>query len=416
MARDHWFKDAKYGLFIHWGIYSMLGGVYKGEKIPYGAEWIMKNAEIPLQEYRKLAETFNPVDFDAEDIVGKAKKWGMKYIVFTAKHHDGFAMYHSEVSDYNIMNTPFQRDPLKELAEECRKQGIILGIYYSQMQDWEDENGWGNEWDFKPDKEKDFEKYFYNKVKPQVKELLTNYGKVGIMWFDTPYVMPVQLCEELRAYTKSLQPDCLVNGRIGYKLGDYRQMSDYEIPVLSFPGDWETPMTLNDTWGYSRVDHNWKSAADVLYKLVDVVGKGGNLLLNIGPDEKGKVPEGSCKVLDEAGRWLDLNGESIYKCNLNMDFQYEISWGRVTGNDSKMFLHVFKYPEFPYEILITGLKTKIKKVTILDNCEELQFFQSYEPARDEYRFRVLLPKNGKLDKDMVLCAEYEGEIEIQKLE
>lgn len=180
MARDHWFKDAKYGLFIHWGIYSMLGGVYKGEKIPYGAEWIMKNAEIPLQEYRKLAETFNPVDFDAEDIVRKAKKWGMKYIVFTAKHHDGFAMYHSEVSDYNIMNTPFQRDPLKELAEECRKQGIILGIYYSQMQDWEDENGWGNEWDFKPDKEKDFEKYFYNKVKPQVKELLTNYGEVGL--------------------------------------------------------------------------------------------------------------------------------------------------------------------------------------------------------------------------------------------
>ena len=160
MARDHWFKDAKYGLFIHWGIYSMLGGVYKGEKIPYGAEWIMKNAEIPLQEYRKLAETFNPVDFDAEDIVGKAKKWGMKYIVFTAKHHDGFAMYHSEVSDYNIMNTPFQRDPLKELAEECRKQGIILGIYYSQMQDWEDENGWGNEWDFKPDKEKDLKNIF----------------------------------------------------------------------------------------------------------------------------------------------------------------------------------------------------------------------------------------------------------------
>lgn len=416
MIRDHWFKDAKYGLFIHWGIYSLLGGTYQGKKIPYGTEWIMKNARIPLKEYRKLADMFNPVEFDAAQIVGKAKEWGMKYLVFTAKHHDGFAMYDSEVSEYNIMNTPFQRDPLKELAEECHKQGMILGIYYSQMQDWEDENGWGNEWDFKPDKEKDFEKYFYNKVKPQVKELLTNYGEVGIMWFDTPYVMPVHLCRELKEYTKSLQPHCLVNGRIGYKLGDYRQMSDNEIPVLSFPGDWETPMTLNDTWGYSHTDHNWKTSSDVLYKLVDVVGKGGNLLLNIGPDEKGRIPEGSVKVLDEVGRWLDVNGESIYQCNMNMDFQYQISWGKVTGKDGKIFLHVFKYPQFPYEILITGLKTKIKKVTILENNEALQFFQSYEPARDEYRFRVLLPEDGKLDKDMVLCAEYEGEIDIQKLD
>lgn len=416
MIRDNWFKDAKYGLFIHWGIYSILGGVYQEKKIPYGAEWIMKNAKIPFKEYQKLADIFNPVDFNAADIVSKAKRWGMKYLVFTAKHHDGFAMYDSKVSDYNIMNTPFKRDPLKELAEECHKQGIILGIYYSQMQDWEDENGWGNDWDYRPDTEKDFEKYFYNKVKPQIKELLTNYGDVGIMWFDTPYVMPVQLCEELKEYTKSLQPDCLINGRIGYKLGDYRQMSDNEIPLLSFPGDWETPMTLNDTWGYSKVDHNWKSASDVLYKLVDVVGKGGNLLLNIGPDEKGDIPGGSVEVLDEAGRWLDVNGESIYECNVKMDFQYQISWGKVTGREGKLYLHVFKYPHFPYEILITGLKTRIKKVSILESGRPLQFFQSYEPARDEYRFRVLLPENGKLDKDMVLCAEYEGAIEIQELD
>lgn len=420
MICDNWFKDAKYGLFIHWGIYALLGGVYRGEKVPYGAEWIMKNAGIPFEEYRKLAEIFNPVAFDAGEIVRKAKSWGMKYIVFTAKHHDGFAMYDSKVSDYSIMNTPFKRDPLKELSRECQKQGIVLGIYYSQMQDWEDENGWGNDWDFKPDKEKNFQQYFRGKVLPQVKELLSNYGNIGMMWFDTPYVMPMELCRELKEFTKSLQPECLVNGRIGYKLGDYRQMSDNEIPVLSFPGNWETPMTLNETWGYSSVDNSWKSASEVLYKLVDVVGKGGNLLLNIGPDEKGSLPAECEKVLNQVGKWFEVSGESIYDCNLTLDFQYQIGWGKVTARNHKMFLHVFKYPRFPYEILITGLKTKIDKVYMLKNKKALRFFQSYEPARDEYRFRVLLPDNEDIDLDMelylVICAEYQGEIEIQKLD
>lgn len=416
MRSDNWFKDAKYGLFIHWGIYAALGGIYQGEKVPYGAEWIMRNARIPGKEYRRLAEQFNPVDFHAEEIVRKAKEWGMKYLVFTAKHHDGFAMYDSKVSDYNIMNTPFGRDPLKELADECQKQGMVLGIYYSQMQDWEDENGWGNDWDYKKDEEKDFEKYFYGKVEPQVRELLTNYGEVGIMWFDTPYVMPVELCKELKRFVKDLQPDCLINGRIGYKLGDYRQMSDNEIPVLSFPGAWETPMTLNDTWGYSSIDHNWKSAKDVLYKLVDVAGKGGNLLLNIGPDERGRIPQKSIEVLDEAGEWIRVNGESIYGCNSRLDFQYEIRWGKITGKNKKLFLHVFEYPEFPYEILVTGLRTKVTDVYMLEDKRQLEFYQSYEPARDEYRFRVILPETAKLNKDLVICAEYEGEINIQKLD
>lgn len=416
MRQEKWFKDAKYGLFIHWGIYAELGGIYQGRQVPYGTEWIMRNARIPEKEYRKLAENFNPADFDAAQIVRKAKEWGMKYLVFTAKHHDGFAMYDSKVSDYNIMFTPFGRDPLKELAEECTKQGMILGIYYSQMQDWEDENGWGNDWDYKKDEEKDFEKYFYNKVEPQVKELLTNYGEVGIMWFDTPYVMPVELCRELKRFVKELQPECLINGRIGYKLGDYRQMSDNEIPVLFFPGDWETPMTLNDTWGYSKVDHNWKSAEDVIHKLVDVTGKGGNLLLNIGPDEKGRVPAKSCQILDEVGKWLKVNQESIYGCNSKLDFQYEIRWGKITGKDKKLYLHVFEYPEFPYEILVTGLRTKITSVYKLEGKRPLEFYQSYEPARDEYRFRVLLPEEEKEWKNVVVCAEYDGEIDIQELE
>ncbi len=413
---ENWFKDAKYGLFIHWGIYAALGGVYHGKQVPYGAEWIMKNARIPLEEYRKLAETFNPVEFSAKEVVRRAKTWGMKYIVFTAKHHDGFAMYDTKVSDYNIMQTPFGRDPLKELAMECNKQGLILGIYYSQMQDWEDKNGWGNNWDYWPDEEKNFEEYFNRKVKPQVKELLTNYGDIGIMWFDTPYVMPYELCQELKELVKSVQPKCLVNGRIGYKLGDYRQMSDNEIPVLSYMDKWETPMTLNDTWGYSGVDHNWKSAQDVVNKLVNVVGKGGNLLLNIGPDELGRIPRESCTILDKAGRWIRENGKSIYGCSLKLDFPYENRWGKITGKKNELFLHVFNYPKFPYEILVTGLKTEIKKVYLLKDKIPLTFYQSYEPARDEYRFRVILPGDGEIDMDLVVCAEYDDEIVIQELE
>lgn len=417
MMNSNWFKDSKYGLFIHWGLYASLGGIYQERVIPFaGTEWIMRTAKIPYEEYSKLADTFNPNNFDAKDIVTKAKKWGMKYLVFTAKHHDGFAMYDSKVSDYTCVKSPFGRDPLKELADECKEQGIILGIYYSQMQDWEDENGWGNEWDFKPNAEKDFEKYFNNKVKPQVKELLTNYGEVGLVWFDTPYTMPIELCEELRDYVKSIQPDCLVNGRIGYRLGDYRQMGDNQIPVLSFPGKWETPMTMNHTWGFSKVDENWKTSGDVISKLVDVVGKGGNLLLNIGPDENGNVPEPCVKALDGVGEWLETNGDSIYNCNETIDFQYVTPWGKVTGKDGRMFLHILKFPDFPFEVFITGIKPRINKVYLLDTKEDLRYEQSYEQARDEFRFRFALPESRKAETGLIVCAEYEGEMEIQVLQ
>lgn len=407
-----WFKDAKYGLFIHWGLYALLGGVYKGKQAPYGAEWIMKNAGVPLAEYRKLKDMFNPVEFDAEYVVKKAKEWGMKYIVFTAKHHDGFAMYDSKESEYNIMHTPYGKDVVKQLANACRKQDMIFCIYYSQMQDWEDENGWGNTWDFKPDQEKDFEKYFYGKVIPQVDELLSNYGDIGIMWFDTPYVMPEKLCRKLRDYVKKKQPNCLVSGRIGYRLGDYQEIPDNEIPLLPYRGLWETPMTLNDTWGYSKVDDNWKSARDVLFKLTDVVGKGGNVLLNIGPDEMGRIPEESCRVLDEVGEWLKVNGAGIYEGNVVVDFPYENRWGKITVSENKLYLHVFNYPKFPYEILVTGLKTKVTDVYLQKSGECLTYYQSYEPARDEHRFRVILPESFGMDEVIVVCAEYEGKIEL----
>ncbi len=409
-THKNWFQEAKYGLFIHWGLYAMMGGVFNGRKVPYGAEWIMKNAEIPLAEYRKLQEKFLPVNFNADSWIRQAAQWGMKYVVFTAKHHDGFAMYDSKVSDYNIMHTPFGRDVTKELAEACQKYGLTFCVYYSQMQDWENENGWGNTWDFGEDEKKDFKKYFYEKVKPQVKELLVNYGKIGLIWFDTPYTMPKALCRELKDWVKQWQPECLVNGRIGYGLGDYRQMSDNEIPVLAFPRPWETPVTLNETWGYSSVDENWKTPREVIEKLADVAGKGGNLLLNIGPDGTGNIPEGSIKVLDEVGGWLKENGESIYATEAVPDFAYQIRWGRLTMRPGRLYLHVFRYPGFPHEIMLAGLMTKVRRVYILGTGQELTFFQSYEIARDEYRFRVILPPESAEERDLVVCAEVEGPV------
>ena len=325
-------------------------------------------------------------------------------------------MYHSQVSDYNIANTPFGRDAVKELAEACRKHGIVFCCYYSQMQDWADPNGWGNDWDFGPDQEKDFEKYFRDKVKPQVKELLTGYGPLGMIWFDTPYTMPKELCRELRDYVKELQPDCLVSGRVGYGLGDFREIPDNETPVLTFHKPWETPVTMNNTWGYSERDHEWKSAETIQRKLVTICQKGGHLLLNIGPDGTGAVPEGSSLALDEVGAWMEKNGESIYETVGVPDYSYQLRFGQITLKDQNLYLHVFNYPRFPYEIIIVDMPVKVKSVQLLTTGEPLRFIQSYEIARNEYRFRVILPETCPDPMDTVVKVELEEPLRFQELQ
>ena len=413
-SRKEWFRDAKYGMFIHWGLYAELGGIWNGQEFKSATEWIMKNAQIPLAEYKKLVERFNPTKFDAREWVAKAVEYGAKYLCFTAKHHDGFCMYNTEVSDYNIMNTPFGRDVVKELAEACNEAGITFCLYYSQMQDWEDPNGDGNTWDFDKEK-KDFRIYFENKVKPQVKELLTNYGKIGMIWFDTPYDMPYELCLELRDFVYSIQPDCLINGRIGYNLGDYRQMGDNDIPVLGFKGDWETPMTLNNTWGYSYIDENWKSSHKVMKLLTEVAGKGGNLLLNVGPDAKGRIPKGSDKIMSTIGKWLKVNGESIYGTRRCIDFPYQMRWGGMTYKDCTLYMHVLDAAEHTAEIKICNLETPVKRVSLLATGQELTFYQSYEKARDEYRFRVVVKDIGWDPLNTVIKVELEEEPAVHSL-
>jgi alpha-L-fucosidase len=289
-------------------------GAWQGRLIPGLGEWIMHNAPIPLPQYEALAQQFNPVKFDAEAWVQMAEDAGMKYIVITSKHHDGFAMYHSRVSPYNVYDaTPFHRDPLAELAAACARHGIRFGFYYSQAQDWHEPNGAGNNNDFGPDDQKDFDQYLRGKAEPQVRELLSHYGPVCLIWFDTPRMMDVgNRGQRFVDLVHALQPACLIDGRLAPGTGDYTSTGDNAIPSAGPTGDWETPATTNHTWGFKRDDTDWKSPGEILFKLVDIASKGGNYLLNVGPTSEGVIPQEAQDNLRTVGRWLKVNGEAVY--------------------------------------------------------------------------------------------------------
>ena len=322
-ARMRWWREARFGMFIHWGLYSIPAGTWNGKQVPGIGEWIMNSASIPVADYKALAPQFNPTAFNAHDIVALAKSAGMKYIVITSKHHDGFAMFDSKADPFNIVAaTPFHRDPIRELAEECRKQGVKLGFYHSQDQDWTAPGGaalkTGNHdlpthhWD--PKQDGDFASYLHTKAIPQLKELLTNYGEFpAVIWFDTPTQdMTPELAGEIVTLLNQ-HPNLIWNNRLGggYK-GDTETPEQY-IPAKGYPGrDWEACMTMNDTWGYKSYDTNFKSTETLLRNLIDIASKGGNYLLNIGPDSKGNVPPAEIERLHEVGRWLAVNGEAIY--------------------------------------------------------------------------------------------------------
>lgn len=349
LAQDKmaWFKEAKFGMFVHWGPYSVLAGEWKGQHIQPGdeAEWIMQRFNIPVKDYREMARGFNPVKFDAARIAKLAKSAGMKYLVLTAKHHDGFAMFRSQVSKYNIADwSPFGRDVVKELSEACRKEGIRFCVYYSHREDWDDPGGYGNHWDYDPAK-KDFEKYLREKSLPQMRELLTNYGPLGLIWFDRG----IDTTEQARRFINlvhELQPTCLINGRIGNYghelLGDYQNMNDNGMPTGGLDEYWETPQTLNGTWGYSKFDQQWKTPANVVQRMVEIVSKGGNYLLNIGPMADGTIPAPSSAVLEQVGAWMRANGESIYGTSACPVGQFP--WGRCTVKGQRVYLHVFERP------------------------------------------------------------------------
>ncbi|MDD5603052.1 MAG: alpha-L-fucosidase [Eubacteriales bacterium] len=311
-----WFKTAGYGMMIHWGLYSLPAGEWKGRRMNVIGEWAQSYFRIPHSEYGRLAGIFDPILFDADEWVRVAKESGMKYFVITSKHHDGFALFHSKVDKYNLYDaTPFKRDAIAEIAEACHKYGIKLGLYYSQDLDWHEPDGggytaadrncgvmsWTNDWDYPDNSVKKYSNCFENKIKPQVKEILTNYGELCLIWFDTPRTISPEQSRELYDMVKSYQPGCLVNSRIGNGLGDYRSMGDNQIPdEYMKDGLFESPATLNDTWGYKSFDNNWKTPEKVISLRKHLNERGINYLLNVGPDYLGRIPAPAQEILRKA--------------------------------------------------------------------------------------------------------------------
>ncbi|MFZ4521398.1 MAG: alpha-L-fucosidase [Bacteroidales bacterium] len=374
-----WWRDARFGMFIHWGLYAVPAGEWNG-KTGYG-EWIRTSAEIPLEVYDQFRPKFNPVQFDADAWVKMAKDAGMKYIVITSKHHDGFCMFDTKQTDFTIMNTPFKRDPMKELATACRKYGLKFCFYYSIM-DWHHPDYLPRrEWEKTRTAEgADFSKYVPY-MKAELKELLTNYGEIGVLWFDGEWesTWNEKYGKEIYSYVKSLQPNVLVNNRVGAGRLDMEGLTkegafggdfgtpEQQIPATGLPGvDWETCMTMNDHWGYNRADKNFKSTGDIVRMLADIASKGGNYLLNVGPTSAGLIPGESIDRLAAIGNWMKVNGESIYGTTAS-PFS-NLAWGRctqkLTPGGAILYLHVLKWPS-DHKIVLSGVLNNPEKAFLL---------------------------------------------------
>ncbi len=421
-----WWKDAKFGMFIHWGVYSVPAGVYKGHKVKGIGEWIMNRAKIPVAEYKKYAKSFNPVKYDPDAWVALAKEAGMRYMVITSKHHDGFAMFKSKVSDWNMADaTPYHRDVIDALVKAARKQGMHIGLYYSQAQDWCHPGGaairvlatagWPNpdstridkytaehdgHWD--PAQLGSFDTYLDKVAVPQVKEILSRFHP-DILWWDTPKNMTPERAEKFLPIVAQY-PKLITNNRLGGGIkGDLETPEQY-IPATGYPGrNWEVCMTMNDTWGYKSWDHNWKSGKDLLLKLSEIVSKGGNFLLNVGPTSEGLIPQASIDRLKYIGSWMNKNSESIYGTTAS-PFPW-LPWGRATRKGQKIYLHVYDWPQDG--MLKVPLRNEVTKAYLLaDKGKDLKV------VNKKGHVEISLPAVAPDSVISVVVMEFKGEPDV----
>jgi alpha-L-fucosidase len=416
--RMAWWREARFGLFIHWGLYAIPAGEWKDE-INH-AEWIRTTAQIPLEEYDQFVHAFNPVKFDSREWVRMAKDAGMKYIVITSKHHDGFCLFNSQFTDFDVMATPFQRDILKELSDACKKEGIKMCWYHSIM-DWHHPDYLPRrDWETKRSTSgADFNRYV-EYMKNQLRELLTNYGEIGVLWFDGEWesTWNEKYGKEIYDYVRSLQPSIIINNRVGAARegmegstkeggfgGDFGT-PEQQIPATGLPGvDWETCMTMNDHWGYNKNDHNWKSTRLILQMLADIASKGGNYLLNIGPTAEGLFPQESIDRLKEIGQWMKINGEAIYGTQAS-PFGL-LPWGRCTlkktPTGTRLYFHVFDKPA-DNKLFIPGLCNEPVTVFLLADTSK----KPLVAMRRDDAVIVSLPEAAKDPYDLVVVMAFKG--------
>lgn len=394
--KAEWFKEAKFGLFMHWGLYSILEGSYNGRTLPdttlahgrsWYAEWIQPRLEVPMEEYKALIHRFNPVKYNAEEWVREAKNAGMRYIVITAKHHDGFALWNSDVSDFDIMNTPYKKDVIEALVKACRKYGMKYGFYYSHWQDWEYPGGALPHWMPKVDDAR-FQKYWEKKSLQQVKELIVKYDP-DLLWFDTwdeeTHITPERRDELIRLVRK-YSDKCLINGRICYlnpgENIDFLEMHDNAYPEHLIDKPWQTPATMQHSWGYHAKDYNWKSAEEMLGYLVSNASKGGNYLLNIGPKADGTFPLPAIRRLREMGAWMLVNGEAVYGTQpVDMKAPEGTCLTQKTENGHR-YLYLF-LKKRPAEVFLP--------VTPKGDCTVLETGRPVEMVSEKGGVRLILP-------------------------
>ena len=431
-ARMKWWREARFGMFIHWGIYSVPAGVYQGRNIGGLGEWIQNTARIPSAEYRKYADQFNPTKFNADEFVKLAKDAGMKYMVITSKHHDGFAMFKS-ADPFNIVDaTPFNRDVIKELAEACRKQGIHFGVYYSQRQDWNhrggDVQGRGR-WD--PNMAGSYEDYLQKVAIPQVKELLTNI-KPEILWWDTQGSTTYEQAKPLHDLL-AMVPGIIENNRLGGGFRGDTEAPEGMIPATGYAGgrDWETCMTINDTWGYKSTDNNYKSKETLIRNLIDIASKGGNYLLNVGPTAEGVIPQPQIDRLLEMGKWLKVNGEAIYATGPNpfprtpppapaadpnatrgrgrgrgaaMPWDWRATTKLNPDGSGKLYLHIFQWPADSKFSVTSSYKAQLVKAYLLADPKTV-IDGSVTTEGDQTTFSLKLPAAAPDPIASVVCLE-----------